>query len=255
MGTPEPARTSRPPLTDRAGAAGGFRVAERRDPTAAAAAGSSAAPRVAHRGVVVVASRPGWIVGIAVLAVALILLTVAVYTTVQILRDPSARLKGLGSTFGPSSTGPSASFNWTTHGYNVSVTDTSVDNSSTITSWVWKFGDGTTYDGEHPTVHTYAVACPSCTETVSLAVKDAAGASSAASANVRLQSNGRFDGVSGSSSGGKLPTFAGLAAELPAAVEALLLLFLIAASLLRAAWNLLRREEETVGVPIRPRPS
>ncbi len=199
------------------------------------------------------AGRPGWMVGVAVLATGLVVLGVAVDTTWALVHDPSAHLAKYGTPFATSTQGPTASFRWASHGYNLTVTDTSSDNGSTIVNWTWSFGDGNTSYAEAPSVHTYTVTCPSCTENVSLAVRDAAGDRSGAMAQVQLARAGAFSGASRSSSQVSLPSIGGWVTELPTAVELLLVLFLIAGALLGAAGKLFRREEDDVEVPVLPR--
>lgn len=54
-------------------------------------------------------------------------------------------------------------------------TDKSVKGTGTITTWLWNFGDGTTYNGQTPPLHTYTVSNSSQTFTVSLTVTDSNG--------------------------------------------------------------------------------
>ena len=194
------------------------------------------------------------ILGAAVLGVAVVLIAVAAVTLVGVVRDPSAHFQALRHSFTVTSHGPSASFDWSSQGYNLTVTDTSTDNGSTIVRWVWDFGDGTGFVGRSPPVHTYSVACPSCTENVSLGVTDAAGANSAASTNVQIQ---RFGAANGSAlsptPANKVPQIGGGLLAAPGAVELFLLMFLIAGSVAHAGYRLLLRPLESVSARVRPR--
>ncbi len=192
--------------------------------------------------------------GFAALAVSLVMFAVAISTVVGIAEDPAARLDPLESSLHVTATGPVASFTWSTVGYDLSVSDTSTDNGSTLATWYWSFGDGTYYSGKTPPTHAYSSTCSRCSETVSLAVTDAKGAHSVANATVVIQQSGSSSGAgSAESIQGKLPHLGGLATSLPAAIELLLVMFLIAGAAAKAAGNLLLREPDSVQVPIRPR--
>jgi PKD domain len=198
-------------------------------------------------------ARWGTVLGAVVLAAAVGMLGVGVYTGYELVRHPSSRLHGLGSPLNVSYSGPNASFAWSSQGYNVTFTDTSTDNGSTLTNWVWDFGDGTPdYDGPTPPPHTYVTTCPRCTEGVSLAVTDAEGHGSAANANVLVQRVGSSSGVGTSvASQLHLPSLGPLSSGLLGAVELVVVMLLIGASAAKAARNLLRREPEPVQVPVR----
>jgi hypothetical protein len=192
------------------------------------------------------------VVGAVVLAVAVAMLGVGAYTAYELARHPSARLSGYESPLNVSSSGPNASFTWSSQGYNVTLTDTSTDNGSVLTSWAWDFGDGTGYTGPAPPRHTYATTCPSCTESVSLAVTDAEGHRSVATANVLVQRVGGSSGVGESPiSGLSLPNLGPLSSGLLGALELIAVMLLIGTSAAKAARNLLRREPEPVQIPVR----
>lgn len=192
------------------------------------------------------------VVGVTVLVAALVMLGVAAHTGYQVVRERSARLPAdYGSALNLSWSGPNASFAWTSEGYNVTFTDTSTDNGSTITAWLWEFGDGTTSADETPSVHTYATTCGSCNEQVTLAVSDEAGHQSVATANVTVQRTGGSNGE-GTSPAQQLPipSFGVLTSGLLPALELIAVLLLIGGSAAKAAWNLLRRDHTTVAIPV-----
>lgn len=196
--------------------------------------------------------RWGTVVGAVVLAAALGMLGLAAYTAYELVRHPSARLSGFESPLDISYLGPNASFTWSSQGYNVTFSSTSTDNGSNLTSWVWEFGDGTTGNGPTPPVHTYATTCLSCTFTVSLAATDAAGRGSVATANVLVQHAGGSSGVGTSpASPFHPPSLGPLSSGLLGTLELVAVLVLIGASAAKAAGNLLRREPESVPVPLR----
>jgi len=200
------------------------------------------------------ASTWGRITGAVVLAVACGMLAVGAYTVYHIAQDPSARLQAYESQLSTTTTGPNASFTWSSRGYNVTFTDASTDNGSTITSWQWTFGDGTDYSGSTPPMHTYSTTCPECTEQVSLVVQDSAGDQSTATANVQVQQTGTASGSSQSNSASShVPKLGAGLTELPNAVELLLVMFLIGGSSANAGLKLLQREPDPVEVPVRPR--
>lgn len=202
------------------------------------------------------AARWVFVVGAVVLAVAVVLFGIGIYTVYGIARDPSARLKGFKEQLNITTTGPNVSFSWTSQGYNVTFSDTSTDNTSYITSWIWDFGDGTGYRGANPPPHAYSSTCPMCTETVTLVVGDAAGNHSTANASVVIQKFGGSSGVSQSSTP-KIsePKLATIASEAFAPIELLAFMFLIAGAVAVAGRRLLQREPETIQVPVRPRGS
>src|SRR5690606_23825850 len=51
-------------------------------------------------------------------------------------------------------------------------TDASTKGSGTITTWLWNFGDGTTYNGKNPPAHTFRLSNSSENFTVTLTVTD-----------------------------------------------------------------------------------
>lgn len=193
------------------------------------------------------------VTGAVVLAIGVVLLGAGIYTVYGIAKDPSSRLQSFKESLNLTTTGPNASFTWASNGYNVTFTDTSTDNGSSLTNWTWEFGDGGFYFGESPPVHTYSVNCPRCTEMVTLNVTDAKGHTSSAPANVTVQRFGSSNGVSQSSSPVHVPGSLGTVGGLTGVLELWLIMFLIGASVARAGWRLLRLEPEGVRVPLRPR--
>jgi len=191
--------------------------------------------------------------GSAALVIALVLFAVSFYTVYEIAKDPTARLAGLKSTVGESTQGPSASFTWSSNGYSVTIVDTSTDNGSTITAWFWSFGDGSFYSGPNPGTHRYTSTCGQCTENVTLGINDSAGGHSATSTNVVIQEFGQSNGSAQSPlSSVKIPQVGGFLTQGLVAIELVVIMLLIAVSVTRAAWNLLRREPQEVSVPVRP---
>jgi hypothetical protein len=200
------------------------------------------------------APRLPTVVGAVVLVAALVVLGVAGYTTYQVAKDPSARLSGLKLGVNVTTSGPVASFSWSSDGYSVSFTDTSKDNSSTITQWIWEFGDGTTSTAQNPPPHTYTTACGACVENVSLGVKDTEGRTSATSTNVQVQATGAASGTAAAPSPVSIPSLSGAITDL-GGLELILVMFLIGGSMANAARHLLQREPAAVDVPVRPQPA
>lgn len=169
------------------------------------------------------------------------------------MRHPSSLAGGQTSDLSVSSEGPDASFAWASNGYNVTFTDLSTDNRSTITGWDWEFGDGTGYSGMAPPTHTYATTCSQCTEEVSLAVTDTAGDRSVATTAVVVQQTGASDGrAQSSNSSARLPSLGPLTSNGPGTVELLVIMFLIGGSTAIAARHLLRDEPEATPVRLKP---
>jgi hypothetical protein len=195
----------------------------------------------------------GWtrILGVVVVLVAVVLLSIGVYTGVRIVRDPS-RLHGVPETLNVTYAGPNASFTWRSVGYNVTFVDTSSDNGSTITTWAWDFGDGTYSTAESPPPHTYTETCGTCVVNVTLGVEDALGRRSAATANVVLERTGEANGTGLSPvTRYRPPSLGPLTSGLPQALESVGLMLLIGASVGNAGRHLLRREPEGTPVPVR----
>jgi len=200
-------------------------------------------------------ARLATVVGVVVVVVGVVMVVVAASTLVHLARDPAARNTAFPNTLTLSRTGPNASFSWVSTNYNVTFTDTSTDNGSVLVAWVWDFGDGTPiYDGSSPPTHTYAVNCPMCVETVTLAVNDSQGRHSVATANVTVQARGSSNGV-GTSPAVNLPSFGPLTSGVPEILELLVLMVAIAYSTLRAGRELLRRPWDEVAVPVESRPT
>lgn len=192
------------------------------------------------------------VLGGVVLAVALILIAVGAYTTYQLVRDPS-RVHGVQETLNVTYAGPNASFAWRSTGYTVTFTDMSTDNGSTITTWVWDFGDNTYNQNENPPPHTYSETCTTCVVNVTLGIEDAKGRQSVASAEVVLEAMGSANGTGLSpTSQFHAPSLGPLTSGLPQALESIVLMFLIGGSVANAGRNLLREEPEATPVPVRP---
>ncbi len=211
--------------------------------------------------------RAGVYTGVVVLLVGVGLLGLTFDIAYGLAHDPSSFVKSQDKQFGKSTTsGLTASFTWGSKNYNVTFADTSTDNDSTITSWLWGFGDGTTYSGENPPMHTYATACASCSENVSLTVTDAAGHQSIAQAIVTVQKDGTSGGVGqpssslssifaglGSSASGFLSSLLGPFVSILLLVIALGIMVAVGAALTKAGWNLIRPAPETVKIRVRPK--
>ncbi|HTT16259.1 MAG TPA: PKD domain-containing protein [Thermoplasmata archaeon] len=211
--------------------------------------------------------RAGVLTGVIVLVIGVALLGVTFDLAYGLAHDPAGFVKSEDKDFSSSAaSGLTASFVWGSNDYTVSFTDTSADNGSTITSWVWGFGDGTTYSGESPPSHTYSTTCTNCVENVSLTVTDVAGHQSIAQAAVEVQQTGTSGGVGQPTSslsslfsgfGGSISSFlAGLTGPFVATLLLLIALGVMVAvgsALTRAGWNLIRPAPETVKIRVRPK--
>jgi hypothetical protein len=91
---------------------------------------------------------------------------------------------------------PSAKFNWSGATYvqapanhSISFSDASTKGTGTITSWLWSFGDGTTYSGQTPPAHTYGAGIGTQSTnpyTVTLTVTDSNGLKASYSQTITL---------------------------------------------------------------------
>jgi PKD repeat protein len=204
--------------------------------------------------------RAGVYTGLAVLAVGVALLLISFGLAYGLARDPAGYIAHEDSKFSPSASSLTASFTWGSNDYTVTVTDTSVDNGSTIQSWVWGFGDGTMFSGASPPSHTYTTTCTSCVENVTLTVTDSAGHQSTAIAAVVVQKTGTSGGVAEPSfslssllSGFTLGSIIGPFASTILLLVALGVMIAVGAALTKAGWNLIRPPPESVKIRVRPR--
>jgi len=192
--------------------------------------------------------------GAVVLVIAVVLLGFAGLTVYEIAKDPSGHLQALRTPLNVTQSGLFVAFRWSSQGYNVTFNATASSNGSPVTAWAWEFGDGPGILGGPTETHTYAVTCPMCDEQVTLGVQDAAGARAVATGEVALQAHGRSTGV-GQSPGSQIntPQLGPLTSGIVGGLELVAIMLLVGGSVARAGWNLVRREPETIDVPIASR--
>lgn len=152
--------------------------------------------------------------------------------------------------------GPSASFGWTTNGYDATVQESSRAGSAAITSWEWNFGDGTRLSAQDPGTHTYANAS---VYQVSLIVHDANGKESRALAQVEVVPPQVRSGESlGDPTAGFEAGFDLSGIMQPVAVTFLTfgmyaVLSMVGGAITRAGWNMVKPKPETIRVRIKPK--
>lgn len=155
--------------------------------------------------------------------------------------------------------GPSASFAWSSNGFNLTVQDTSHAGSGTITSWQWDFGDnGGLVSGQHPNVHVYAGPGP---YTVFLTVSDSNNLNSTTFSPVDIVP---MQSRSGLSVGDVTANFSNALSNfnfgdllLPVGVGVLtvglyMAMALVGGMITKAGWNLVRPRPETIRIRLKP---
>lgn len=153
--------------------------------------------------------------------------------------------------------GPSASFTWSSNGFNLTVQDTSHQGASSITSWQWDFGDNTgQISGQHPSTHVYANAGP---YTVLLTVTDSNSEQSTTFSPVDIVPSQPRSGQSVGDLTANVPNlnfnFGDLL--LPIGISALtvglyLAMAVIGGAITKAGWNLVRPRPETIRIRLKP---
>jgi len=195
------------------------------------------------------------LLGIGVLAVGLGLLGFTFSQAFALAQNPGAFLQDQIPT-SQGGQGPSASFSWTSSGFNVTVADSSRQGDAGIASWDWDFGDGTRRTGQNPGLHDYGM--PGSWQ-LSLIVRDANGKESRAFAQVEAAPSLTRSGQSMTD-----PT-AGLEINfnfgsilLPIAIAfltfGLYVVMAIAGGMVtKAGWNLVKPKPETIRVRMKPK--
>lgn len=156
--------------------------------------------------------------------------------------------------------GPSASFTWSSNGFNFTVQDTSHQGAAAITNWQWDFGDGSgTGTGQNPSVHVYANPGP---YTVLLTVTDSNNQQSTAFSPVDIVPAQPRSGQSVGAVTANLPNlnlnFNLEDILLPVAIGTLtiglyLAMAVVGGMILKAGWNLVRPRPETVRIRLKPK--
>src|SRR6266511_332813 len=195
------------------------------------------------------------ILGIGILALGLVVILFTFSQAFAIATNPGPWLRNQ-LPQQQQSTGPSASFDWTSNDATVTFADSSGPGDAQIVVWDWDFGDGQRGSAQNPT-HTYS---SYTTYQASLVVRDANGKESLAVAQVIT-----VVGDTRSGRGVNTPTGAGLNLNLdfagvllPIAIVFLTFgLFLVmtvaGGAIMRAGWNILKPKPETIRVRLKPK--
>jgi hypothetical protein len=154
--------------------------------------------------------------------------------------------------------GPSASFTWSSNGFNLTVQDRSQQGSVSIVNWQWEFGDGSgTTNGQSPPMHLYATSGP---YTVTLTVTDSNNKESITFAPVDIVPTQMRSGQSVGDITANLPNlnFSFSDVLLPVGVGLLtvglyLAMAVVGGMITKAGWNLIRPRPETIRIRLKPK--
>lgn len=154
--------------------------------------------------------------------------------------------------------GPSASFSWSSNGFNLTVQDHSSQGSASIASWQWDFGDNSgTVNGPNPGVHVYTNPGP---YTVMLTVTDANNQASITFSPVEIVPGQMRSGQSVGDITAQIPSLDFNLGEilLPVGVGLLtiglyLAMAIVGGMITKAGWNLIRPRPETIRIRLKPK--
>ncbi len=153
--------------------------------------------------------------------------------------------------------GPSASFTWSSNGFNLTVQDTSSAGAAPITSWSWNFGDNTgTVSGQTPPRHVYS---GEGSYYVSLTVTDTNNQQGTTFAPVVIVPAQSRSGQSVGDVTAGVPNLNFNLGDvlLPIGISALtvglyLAMAVIGGAITKAGWNLVRPRPETIRIRLKP---
>ena len=194
--------------------------------------------------------------GVLILGLALLLFVFASALTLAANPGPfiSSQLPGQSQ----QTQGPSASFSWSSNGFNLTVQDRSHQGSASISNWAWDFGDnsGTTH-GQNPGAHVYAAPGP---YTVTLTVTDSNNKESITFSPVDVMPAQTRSGQSVGDITAQIPSlnFSFSDILLPISVGLLtvglyLAMAVVGGMITKAGWNLIRPRPETIRIRLKPK--
>ncbi len=198
------------------------------------------------------------LVGLCVMALGLGLLLFTFGNALALAASPGAFLQSQLPATQAQAQGPSASFTWTSNGFNLTVQDTSHPGAGSLTNWQWNFGDGSgQVAGQHPAVHVYTY--PGAYD-VLLTVTDSNNQQSTTFSPVDIVPAQPRSGQSVGAVTASLPNFSFSLGDvlLPIAVGTLtvglyLAMAVVGGMVLKAGWNLVRPRPETVRIRLKPK--
>ena len=194
--------------------------------------------------------------GVLILGIGLLLFTFA--SAFALAANPGPFLQNQIPSTQQTTQGPSASFTWSSSGFNLTVQDTSSPGAASIVSWQWDFGDNSgTASGAHPAVHVYADPGP---YTVLLTVTDSNNQQSTTFSPVDIVPAQTRSGMSIGDLTANLPNlnFSFTDLLLPIGIGLLtvglyLAMAVIGGLITKAGWNLIRPRPETIRIRLKPK--
>ncbi len=196
------------------------------------------------------------IVGLCVLALGIGLLLFTFGNALALVANPGQFIRNqVPST--QQTQGPTASFTWSSNGFNLTVQDTSHAATGSITTWQWDFGDNSgQISGQHPSVHVYANPGP---YTIVLTGTDSNNQQSSTFSAVDIVPAQSRSGQSLSGSTFQVPSLNFNLGDilLPVGVGLLtvglyLAMAVIGGMITKAGWNLIRPRPETIRIRMKP---
>lgn len=198
------------------------------------------------------------LLGLGVMALGIGLLLFTFGNALALAANPGTFLRGQLPAQQTQAQGPSASFTWSSNGFNFTVQDTSHEGSAAITNWQWDFGDNSgQVSGQHPATHVYANPGP---YTVLLTVTDSNNEQSATFSPVDIVPAQSRSGQSLGDLTANLPSLNFSLGDilLPVGVGLLtvglyLAMAVIGGLITKAGWNLVRPRPETIRIRLKPK--
>ncbi len=199
------------------------------------------------------------LLGLSVMALGIGLLLFTFGNALALVASPGQFIRNQTPSLQQQLRGPSASFTWSSSGFNLTVQDTSHAGSNSITTWQWVFGDNSgTVTGQHPTVHVYADAG---LYNVFLTVTDASNLNSTTFSPVDVVPAQPRNGVSvgdvSASYSNLLSNFNFGDLLVPVGVGVLtvglyMAMAVVGGMITKAGWNLIRPRPETIRIRLKP---
>jgi PKD domain len=198
------------------------------------------------------------LLGIGVLALGIGLLLFTFMNALALAANPGPFLLNQIPGQSQQTQGPSASFSWSSNGFNLSVQDRSSPGSASIVDWAWDFGDSSgTVNGANPPVHVYANPGP---YTVTLTVTDSNNRESITFSPVDIVPAQTRSGQSVGDITAQIPNLNFNLGEIliPVGVGLLtvglyLAMAVIGGMITKAGWNLIRPRPETIRIRLKPK--
>ncbi len=198
------------------------------------------------------------LLGLCVMALGIGLLLFTFGSALALAANPGAFIRSQVPAGSQQAEAPTASFTWSSNGFNLTVQDTSAAASgSSLSDWQWNFGDGSpAVSGQHPGTHVYSSAG---SYYVTLTVTDSNGHTNTAFAPVLLVPGGTRSGQSLANPASQLSlgnfNFQDLLIPVGVGVPTVglyLAMAVIGGAITKAGWNLVRPRPETIRIRLKP---